>query len=174
MPRPDTTEHTIGDLPSDQVMLVHTVTNAYAMPDGIDDTHNNDEVQLYYVDPPPSNASVYWTFHRESETGAYRIRSVPNRKYVGIRGSAQANSHVVLQDAKTTNQLWVPVPIPGLIDDPDRPLVRAFRLHQTTYAMGGWDTILSRDINLHLIRAWHQVPTLFHAFTIIPATTDDD
>lgn len=174
-------------VPAGDVMIVQTLVNAYLMPDGVVDDEDNDidEVQSFYADPiwkkGGKPASVRWRFESDSDVpGAYRIRSLPHEKYVGVHndwvnpdGTMKPEAKVVLQrtrtSARTSTQLWVPTRIPGVADVAGQPPVRALVQHGTEYAMGTSDYVLNRDAEIHLIRTWEGVPTMYHAFTLIPA-----
>lgn len=164
-----------GDIPTGKVLIVHKVINAYLMPDGTSDaeTSDNDELQTYWVDPWPDNASVYWKFESaEGRPGAYYIRSQPNKRYLGIRGNtAKADAVVTLRMNETNGSLWEPTPIPGLPDLPGHPVVRALRLRGTNFAMATAGHLPNRDAEIHLDRAWDGEFNLYHAFLLIPESS---
>ncbi|GAA4059342.1 hypothetical protein [Actinomadura miaoliensis] len=161
-----------GAIPAGNVLIVHKVINAYLMPDGISDaeTSDNDELQTYWADPWPNNASVYWEFEpARGRPGAYYIRSQPNRRYLGIRGNlARADAVVTLRMNQSNAGLWEPVPIPGLPDIPGQPVVRALRLRGTNFAMATAGNLPNRDAEIHLDRAWDGEFNFYHAFLLIP------
>ncbi|SNR82879.1 hypothetical protein [Actinomadura mexicana] len=162
-------------VPAGKVLIVHWLINAYLMPDNPSDAEesDNDELQTYWADPWPANASVYWTFESApGRPGAYYIRSQPHKRYLGIRGNkAQADAVVTLRMNETNGKLWVPTPIAGMPDVPGRPLVRALRLHGTNFAMATARNVPNRDAEIHLDRAWDGEFTPFHAFSLIPASS---
>ncbi|TYB45535.1 RICIN domain-containing protein [Actinomadura chibensis] len=164
-----------SDIPTGKVLIVHKVINAYLMPDGISDaeTTGDDELQTFFADPWPANASVYWKFEPASgRPGAYHIRSQPNERYLGIRGDvAKANAVVILRLNESNAALWEPTPIPGLPDATGHPLVRALRLRGTNFAMATAGNLPNRDAEIHLDRAWDGEFNLYHAFLLIPESS---
>ncbi|TMQ90128.1 RICIN domain-containing protein [Actinomadura soli] len=161
-------------IPTGNVMLVHTVINAYLMPDGVSDAEqsDDDEVQTFRADPLWNNASVYWQFEPISgQDGTYYIKSQPNNRYLGLRGGvAKADVNVTLRLNVGNAAQWIPTPIPTLPDVFDRPVVRALRLRGTNFAMAP-EANLNRDANIKLDRAWDGVFNHYHAFTLIPASS---
>ncbi|MDL4816774.1 hypothetical protein [Actinomadura opuntiae] len=176
MPEQITDESTdLAEIPTGNVMIVHTLINAYLMPDGVSDsttTDDDDEVQTFHADPFWNDASVYWQFEPvPGNAGAYYIKSQPHNHYIGLRGgAAKADVNVILRLKDANASQWVPTPIPRMPDIVGQPVVRALRLHGTNFAMAT-EANLNRDANLKLDRAWDGVFTPYHAFTLIPASS---
>ncbi|MGV9877915.1 RICIN domain-containing protein [Streptomyces sp. NPDC003006] len=157
-----------------EAMLIHSVTNGYLLPDNINDSIEDDEVEIQATDPLASGAAALWRITR-LQSGFYRIGTTSGQRFLTVQTAAGYNANVRIRSRAENDyrQHWALVPVPGLSDTGKAP-VRALIARGTGYALGVASGGLSLGSEVRLIRTWNGHPSLYHAWMFAPVSRGEE